>query len=150
MEVKVTWQEGVYFHGQAGKHTLAIEGPPESGGKNRGVRPMESVLIGLASCSAYDVVSILAKSRQPLAKCEVDVTAQRADSVPKVFTKIQLHFRFAANEGAKLDDEVIARAIDLSVNKYCSVSQMLTAGGVQIEHSHTLEELSANSNKSND
>lgn len=139
MEVKVTWQEGVYFYGTAGKHSIAIEGPPESGGQNRGARPMESVLIGLASCSAYDVVSILAKSRQPLGKLEIDVTSERADSIPKVFTKIHLHFRFAAKDGATLDDEALARAIDLSENKYCSVSKMLRDGGVQLSHSHAIE-----------
>lgn len=140
MEVKVTWQGGVYFHANAGEHTIAIEGPPESGGQNRGARPMETVLVGLATCSAYDVVSILAKSRQPLGNLEIDVTSERAESVPKVFTKIQLHFRATSKDGEKLDADALARAIELSVDKYCSVSQMLKAGGVDISHSYAIED----------
>lgn len=142
MEVKLTWQEGVYFHGQAREHTIPIEGPETSGGKNRGARPMETILVGLASCSAYDVLSILAKSRQPVAGCEVDVTAKRSDAIPSVFTEILLHFRFTSIAGQQgLDNDALLRAIGLSVDKYCSVAKMLRDGGVVIKYSHIIEEL---------
>lgn len=138
MEVKLSWQGKVHFVGKAREHSIPLDGPPEQGGEDRGVRPMEAILIGLAGCSAYDVVSILDKAQQPLASCEVDVSAERADTIPSVFTKILLHFRCATKEGETLDAKHLERALELSVKKYCSASKMLMDGGVKIDYSYEI------------
>ncbi len=125
MKARVKWIEGVAFLGESGSgHGIVLDGAPELGGRNLGVRPMEALLIGLGACSAFDVVAILNKGRQPFAGCEVEVEAERSQSVPKVFTKI--HLRFVMT-GAGLDPDKVARAIRLSVEKYCSASAMLGA-----------------------
>ena len=111
--------------GEAGSGLgLVLDGAPESGGRNLGVRPMEALLIGLGACSAFDVVGILNKGRQAFAGCEVEIQAERAGTVPKVFTKIPMHFVMT---GAGLDPDKVARAIQLSAEKYCSASAMLGA-----------------------
>ena len=99
-----------------------MDGPPEFGGRNLGVRPMEMLLLGLGGCASFDVVSMLKKSKQDLVDCEVEITAERADEEPKVFTKIHLHFIISGND---LSDKKVARAIELSAEKYCSASIML-------------------------
>jgi putative redox protein len=125
MKARVEWIEGVAFRGESGSgHSIVLDGAPEAGGRNLGVRPMEAVLIGMGACSAFDVVEILNKGRQPFAACEVELEAERADTAPKVFTKIHLHFVLT---GAGLDADKVARAIRLSVEKYCSASAMLGA-----------------------
>ncbi len=125
MKARVEWIEGVAFRGQSGSgHSIVLDGAPEAGGRNLGVRPMEAVLIGMGACSAYDVVTILNKGRQTFAACEVELEAERADTAPKVFTKIHLHFVLT---GAGLDADKVARAVRLSVEKYCSASAMLGA-----------------------
>ena len=93
-----------------------------SGGKNLGMRPMETLLLGLGGCTSYDVVTILKKSRQDVKNCKAEITAQRADNIPKVFTKIHIHFII---EGSNLDAVAVERAINLSATKYCSASIML-------------------------
>ncbi len=138
MKVTVKWQEGVYFCGEARGHKLPIEGPPEKGGQDRGMRPMEAMLVSLGSCSSYDVVSILQKKRQPITSCEVEVNAERSTDIPAVFTKIHLTFHINGAKDA-LDAKAVEKAVALSVDKYCSVAKMLTDGGVQISHSYTLE-----------
>ena len=139
MEIKLNWEGEVHFTGRVRGHMVPLDGPADHGGEDRGVRPMEAILIGLAGCSSYDVVSILKKAKQPLASCEVDVTAERADSIPSVFTKISLNFRCRALDGEELDANQLQRAIDLSINKYCSASKMLMDGGVEIFHSYAIE-----------
>ncbi len=125
MKARVKWIEGVAFMGKAGSgHGMILDGAPESGGRNLGIRPMEALLIGLGACSAFDVVAILDKGRQPFAGCEVEVEAERKGTDPKVFTKIHLHFVLT---GAGLDGDKVARAIRLSAEKYCSASAMLGA-----------------------
>ena len=125
MKARVKWIEGAAFLGESGSgHGIVLDGAPEFGGRNLGVRPMEALLIGLGACSAVDVVAILDKGRQPFAACEVELEAERSESVPKVFTKI--HLRFVLT-GAGLDADKVARAIRLSVEKYCSASAMLGA-----------------------
>ncbi len=125
MRARVKWIEGVAFLGESGSgHGIVLDGAPEAGGRNLGVRPMEALLIGLGACSAFDVVAILNKGRQPFAACEVELEAERSESVPKVFTRIHLHFVLT---GAGLDADKVARAIRLSVQKYCSASAMLGA-----------------------
>ncbi len=134
MKARVTWMEGVAFRGESGSgHSMVLDGAPESGGRNLGVRPMEAVLIGMGACSAYDVVTILNKGRQPFAACEVELEAERRETAPKVFTKIHLRFILT---GAGLDADKVARAVGLSVEKYCSASAML---GATAEITHDVE-----------
>jgi putative redox protein len=111
------------FVGESGSgHSVVMDGAPDAGGRNLGVRPLEMLLLGLGGCTAFDVVSILRKSRQQLVDCEVEIEAERADDIPKVFTKIHLHFIVS---GRDLDRGKVAKAIDLSADKYCSASRML-------------------------
>jgi len=103
-------------------HSVVMDGAPEAGGRNLGVRPMEMLLLGLGGCTAFDVVSILTKARQPISACEVEIEAERASTVPKVFTSIHIHFIVS---GRDLDESRVARAVKLSADKYCSASRML-------------------------
>jgi putative redox protein len=123
MKARVNWAGGVAFVGVSpGGHRVIIDGPAESGGRDLGPRPMETVLLGMGACSAYDVVTILHKARQEIKDCYVEITAERAKTDPKVFTKIHLHFVL---EGGNLQDKQVERAIKLSAEKYCSASIML-------------------------
>jgi putative redox protein len=110
-----------------------MDGAPESGGKNLGVRPMEMLLMGLGGCSAFDVVMILRKGRQQVTDCVADLSAERADSDPKVFTKIHVHFTVT---GKGLDPKRVEQAVKLSAEKYCSASIML---GKTAEITHDFE-----------
>ena len=105
-------------------HGIVLDGSPDIGGKNLGMRPMELVLAGLGGCTAMDVISILRKQRQKVEDCTIDVAAQRAESIPKVFTHITLTYRV---KGRDLNVQGIKRAVELSAKTYCSVSQMLGA-----------------------
>lgn len=116
-------------------HALVIDGAAEGGGRNMGMRPMELVALGVAGCSSYDVVTILRKARQKITRCEASVSAERADAVPAVFESIHLHFRIA---GENLSESQVARAIELSAEKYCSASIMLKQAGVKITHDYEL------------
>ena len=123
MKARVKWVEGVSFVGESQSgHAVVIDGAPEHGGRNRGMRPMETVLLGAASCTAFDVVLILKKARQPIADCVVEAEATRAPEEPKVFTAIHLKYRIA---GRGLDRRQIDRAVKLSKEKYCSATIML-------------------------
>lgn len=123
MKSRVKWLDNMSFVGEsASGHSVVMDGPPESGGRNLGVRPMEMLLLGLGGCSSFDVVSMLKKSRQAISDCEVEISATRADTEPKVFTNIHLHFIV---EGNNLSETKVSRAIDLSAEKYCSASIML-------------------------
>ena len=123
MKTRIKWVEGVSFVGEAGSgHAVVIDGAPESGGRNLGMRPMEMVLTGAAACTAFDVVLILRKARQPIADCTVDAEAERAPTEPKVFTKIHLRYTVA---GRGLDPKQVERAVKLSKDKYCSATAML-------------------------
>jgi putative redox protein len=123
MKVRTRWVEGVSFVGESGSgHTVVIDGSPDDGGRNLGMRPMELVLLGAAACTAFDVVLILRKARQPVADCSVEAQAERADTVPRVFTRI--HFNYAV-AGRGLDRAHVERAVKLSKDKYCSATQML-------------------------
>ncbi len=123
MKARVKWVEGVSFvcESETG-HAIVIDGAPEYGGRNRGMRPMEVVLLGAAACTAFDVVLILKKARQPIADCSVDAEAHRAPTEPKVFTKIHLRYTVA---GRGLDPKQVERAVKLSKDKYCSATAML-------------------------
>ena len=123
MKCRIKWLEHMSFVGESGSgHSVVMDGAPDAGGRNLGVRPLEMLLLGLGGCTAFDVVSILRKSRQQLVDCEVEIEAERAESIPKVFTKIHLHFIVS---GRDLDQGKVAKAIDLSADKYCSASRML-------------------------
>ena len=111
------------FVGESGSgHSVVMDGAPDAGGRNLGVRPMEMLLLGLGGCTAFDVVSILQKSRQKIVDCEVEIEAERATEVPKVFTSIHVHFIVS---GKDLDPAKVERAVNLSADKYCSASRML-------------------------
>ena len=103
-------------------HVVAMDGPPEAGGRNLAPRPMEMLLAGTGGCTAFDVVSILKKGRHAVTGCDVEVHADRADTDPKVFTRIHFHFRV---RGKQLKPEAVTRAVELSSEKYCSASIML-------------------------
>ena len=123
MKATITLQEGSTFEGVAGSgHRVTMDVAPEVGGRNLGLRPMEMVLLGLGGCTAIDVLHMLRKGRQPITDMRVELDAERADDVPKVFTRIHLHFVLT---GAGLDPHKIERAINLSASKYCSASMML-------------------------
>ena len=136
MEGRVKWVGDAMFLGQSGSgHSVVMDGPPENGGQNLGLRPMEMILLGVGGCSAFDVVAILKKSRQPVLQCEVELHADRAETVPKVFTKINMHFIVQGKEGIKQTQ--VEKAVKLSAEKYCSASIML-AQSVEITHSFEL------------
>ncbi|HER19826.1 MAG TPA: OsmC family protein [Chromatiales bacterium] len=123
MKARVQWVDGMAFMGETGSgHALVMDGAPDIGGRNIGPRPTELVLVGLGGCTAIDVVMILQKKRQPVRDCIVEVTAERSESIPKVFTKIHVHFIV---KGTGLDPAAVERAVNLSADKYCSVSHML-------------------------
>ncbi len=134
MKTRVKWLDNMSFVGESGSgHSVVMDGPPEFGGRDLGVRPMEMLLLGLGGCASFDVVSMLKKSKQDLVDCEVEITAERADTEPKVFTKIHLHFVISGND---LSDKRVKRAIELSAEKYCSASIML---GKTAELTHDYE-----------
>ena len=136
MKGTVTWLSGRAFVAESGSgHAVVMDGPPDGGGRNIGVRPMEMLLIGVGGCSAYDVVSILEKSRQKVSDCRVELSAERADAIPAVFTKIHLHFVVS---GTDLDPRQVERAVKLSADKYCSASIMLRGAGVEVTHDFEL------------
>lgn len=138
MKTKLRWAGGAAFVGETDSgHKIVIDGPAEGGGRELGPRPMETLLLGMGACTAYDVVSILKKSRQDVRDCKIDISAERADSVPKVFTRIHVHFTVA---GKQLKEKQVERAVSLSSEKYCSASIML-AKSVDISHSFDIEEI---------
>ena len=123
MKTTVTWTGGVSFSATTDSgHTVVMDGAPESGGQNRGPRPMELVLVGTGGCTSFDVVHILRKSRQEVTACVAEVEAERAAADPKVFVRIHIHFIVT---GRNLDPKKVAHAIELSATRYCSASIML-------------------------
>ncbi|MCP4559645.1 MAG: OsmC family protein [Bosea sp.] len=125
MKARAKWVEGMAFMGEAGSgHAVIMDGAPEYGGRNIGIRPMEMLLIGLAGCTGFDVVQILKKGREAVTGCEVEVEAERATEDPKVFTKIHIAYRVS---GRDLSQAKAERAVTLSKEKYCSASIMLGA-----------------------
>lgn len=136
MNVTLDWQGGAQFSANTSSgHTLTIDGPPSIGGENQGPRPMEMILLGVASCSAMDVVMILNKARQPIQDIHIEIQGTRADAVPAVFTKMHLVF---VVKGEGLSEKQVARAVKLSAEKYCSASIMLQAS-VEITHEYRIE-----------
>ena len=132
MRSTVQWLENVAFEAKSESgHSVVMDGSPAYGGENRGPRPMELILMGLGGCASFDIVTILKKSRQEVTHVECQLTAERADSIPAVFTKIHLHF---VVKGKAVKEKQVAKAVELSAEKYCSASKMLSDGGVEISH----------------
>jgi putative redox protein len=131
MQATIKWVDGVMFVGETGSgHALVIDGPPDHGGRNMGMRPMELILLGVGSCSSFDVVQILQKGRNDVTACVAEVTAERVDAIPSVFSKIHLHFIVSGHD---LKPAAVERAVKLSAEKYCSASIMLSKA-VEITH----------------
>ena len=125
MQCSVRWggPSGMSFHAETGSgHLVSMDGAPEGGGRNLAPRPMEMLLLGAGACTAYDVVLILRKNMQDIRDCQVDLKADRAESDPKVFTAITLHFRLT---GRALKPGLVEHAVRLSHEKYCSATAML-------------------------
>jgi len=136
MKARIKWVEHASFVAESGSgHALLLDGAPEHGGRNLGMRPMEAVLIGLGGCTAFDVVAILKKSRQAVTDCVVELSADRADEAPKVFTRIHMTYRI---RGHRLGEPQVRRAVSLSAEKYCSATAMLR-NSVEITHDYVIE-----------
>lgn len=134
MKATVELQQNVCFKGTVGSGaSVMMDGPPDHGGENLGARPMEMLLLGLGGCASFDVVHILRKRRLEVTDCVCAIEAERADSEPKVFTKIHLHFKVS---GDGVTEKAVTRAVDLSAEKYCSASIML---GKTAAMSHSFE-----------
>jgi len=138
MKATVKWTDGRQFVTESGSgHSVVIDGNPDHGGRNTGPRPMEMVLMGLGGCTSFDVIQILEKARTEVTDCVATLEAERFDGTPSVFTKIHVHFTVT---GKNLKDAQVKRAVDLSAEKYCSASLMLSKGGVEITHSYEIVE----------
>ena len=135
MQAQVKWVGDYRFLGHTdSNHSVVMDAKSD---EKSAPSPMEMVLMGVGGCSSVDVVRILRKSRQSVSDCKVEITAERADSVPAVYTRIHLHFVVT---GRDLKESQVKRAIDLSADKYCSVSIMLGKSGVEISHSYEVVE----------
>jgi putative redox protein len=138
MKCRIKWLDHMSFVGESDSgHSVVMDGAPDAGGRNLGVRPMEMLLLGLGGCTAFDVVSILHKSRQQISDCEVEIEAERADEIPKIFTHIHVHFIVS---GRGLDEKKVSKAVSLSADKYCSASRMLEKAA-SITHDFEIVEL---------
>ena len=131
MKASARWVQDAMFVGESGSgHAVVMDGAPDAGGRNLGVRPMEMLLLGLGGCTAFDVVMILKRGREPVTGCIVDIDAERADTEPKVFTRIAMRYRVS---GRSLDPKKVERAVNLSAEKYCSATAIL-AKTAQFSH----------------
>lgn len=138
MQARVQWLDNVSFKATSESgHEVILDGAPEYGGQNLGARPMELILMGLGGCASFDIVSILKKARQEISDVECQLNAQRGQEIPAVFTQIHLHF---VVKGHALKEKQVARAVELSAEKYCSASKMLRDGGVLISHDYEIVE----------
>ena len=136
MKARIKWLENATFVAESGSgHALVMDGPPDFGGRNLGVRPMEMVLMGMGGCTAFDVMMILQKARQDVRDCVVELSAERAETEPKVFTRIHVHFVIS---GKDLKESRVQKAVELSAEKYCSASIMLGNAGVEITHDYAI------------
>ncbi len=141
MQGTVKWLDGAMFIGESGSgHSVVMDGPEDLGGRNQSLRPMEMLLLGTGGCAIYDVISMLKKSRQQVIDCRVELQAERADAVPAVFESINLHFVVT---GFGIKEAQVKRAVELSAEKYCSASIMLSKAGVNVTHSYAVEEAEA-------
>ena len=138
MKARIKWIQDATFLGESGSgHAVVMDGPPDYGGRNLGVRPMEMLLLGMGGCASFDVVLILKRSRQAISDCVAEIEAERAEQDPKVFTAIHMHFIVT---GKKLNEKRVARAVQLSAEKYCSASIMLGKTAT-ITHDYEIREV---------
>lgn len=136
-KAKITYVNGMQFVGEAGSgHAIVMDGTPEAGGKNTGLRPMELLLIGIGGCSGMDVVSILKKKRQDVTGFEINVDGQKAETYPQKFTEIDIEFII---KGKNISEEAVKRAVQLSMEKYCSVKATLE-GSAKIDYVYRIIE----------
>ncbi len=134
MKARIKWIENVSFVGESGSgHSVIMDGAPDAGGRNLGFRPMEMLLLGLGGCSAFDVVMILKRGRERVTDCIVEIEAERADTEPKVFTKIAMRYIVTGHE---LDPRKVERAVNLSADKYCSATAIMNKTA---QITHTIE-----------
>ena len=134
---KVTFVDGLQFVGEAESgHAIVMDGNAEVGGKNTGLRPTELLLIGLGGCSGMDIVSILKKKKQDLRGLEINVTGQKAENYPKKFTDMNIEFLV---KGRNLSEDAVKRAVDLSMDKYCSVKATIE-GSAKVTWSYRIVE----------
>jgi putative redox protein len=137
MKAKITWINERAFLGESGSgHAVVMDGAPEAGGRNIGVRPMEMMLLGLGGCTAFDVVMILEKSREKVTGCEIALEGTRATEDPKVFTHVKMTYTF---KGKDLKPAMVERAVKLSAEKYCSASKMFEMTA-KIDHAWSIEQ----------
>lgn len=138
MKAIIEWTGEASFSAVADSgHKIQMDGPPDHGGQNKGARPMELLLMGTGGCTAFDVMMILKKGRQDVHDCRAEIEAKRAETEPKVFTSIHIHFIVA---GKNIDAKRVERAIELSAEKYCSASIML-AKTATITHDYEIREV---------
>ena len=141
MKARIKWVQDVMFLGESGSgHSVVMDGAPDAGGRNLGVRPMEMLLLGLGGCSAFDVMLILKRGREAVTDCVIDIDAERATTDPKVFTKIVMHYTVT---GQGLDRKKVERAVQLSAEKYCSASAIMSKTA-EITHTVTLVDSTSN------
>ncbi|GKT11987.1 MAG: putative redox protein [Thiomicrorhabdus sp.] len=137
MTISVKWQNKMAFEAiTEGGHKVLMDASPDVGGEDSGPRPMEMVLMGLGGCTGIDVMLMLQKGKQDITGCEIEITSERSDSVPKVYTKVHVHFKVTGND---LNEKKVKRAVGLSADKYCSVSKMLEAT-VEMSHDYSIIE----------
>jgi len=134
MKARVKWVEDLMFLGESSSgHTIVMDGPEELGGHGTGMRPMELLLLGMGGCTSFDMIQMLKKGRQDIRDCVVEIDSERSDEIPKVFTKIKVHYKVT---GKDLKEAQVKRAVELSTQKYCSASIML---GATAEITHDYE-----------
>ena len=137
MKARVQWLDGRAFVGESGSgHAVVMDGSPESGGRNIGVRPMEMMLLGLGGCTAFDIVMILERMREKVTGLDIALEGERGKEDPKVFTHVRLIYKVT---GHRLKPANVERAVNLSAEKYCSATAMF-AKSATIEHSFEIIE----------
>jgi putative redox protein len=135
MKTRIKYIENVCLMAESESgHSLIIDGSPEIGGRNLGVRPMEMILMGLGGCTTMDILTILRKKRLNIKDCVIEIDSQRRDTIPKTFSKIHLHFIIT---GDNLNEKHVQQAVQLSVEKYCSVYAMLK-NSVEISYDYEI------------
>ena len=135
MKARIKWIEDLSFLGESGTgHSLVMDGPESLGGHGTGMRPMELLLLGMGGCTSFDMIQMLKKSRQDIVDCVVDVSADRSEEIPKIFTDIHVQYTIT---GRNVKEAHVKRAVELSTEKYCSASIMLGASA-KITHDYTI------------
>lgn len=138
LQAKVKWVDGLQFVGESGTgHAIVMDADLDVGGSNTGMRPMEMLLVSLGGCSGMDVASILTKKKQNVTDISINIKGQKADTYPKKFTDIEIEFIIS---GKNLSEEDVKKAIDLSMEKYCSVKATLE-GVAKINYSYKINNL---------